>query len=126
MEGGSHFSSVRTDRRIHVGDAKSQLACIVDGVEVGKLDEPTANLEPLAEAETYRTVTALRRPGGPAIVRVGHRLGADHIAVFHEGRIVESGTHEQLLDAAGLYATPRIHPVTPLSLSCTESMADAL
>jgi ATP-binding cassette subfamily B protein len=71
------------------------------------LDEPTANLDPLAEAETYRTVMSLRERGDVAIVLVSHRLGAvvgaDHIAVFDQGRIVESGTHTQLVTRGGLY-----------------------
>lgn len=73
------------------------------------LDEPTANLDPIAEAETYRTVMDLRNRGDLAIVLVSHRLGAvigaDRIYVFDNGRIMESGTHHQLLQADGIYRT---------------------
>jgi ATP-binding cassette, subfamily B, bacterial len=71
------------------------------------LDEPTANLDPLAEAATYETVMKLRERGNTAIVIVSHRLGAvvgaDRIAVFDQGRIVESGTHRELIALGGLY-----------------------
>jgi ATP-binding cassette subfamily B protein len=69
-------------------------------VAMAILDEPTANLDPIAEAATYRTVMGLRERG-IAVVLVSHRIGgvvgADQIVVFDHGRIVESGTHQQLM-----------------------------
>jgi ATP-binding cassette, subfamily B, bacterial len=71
------------------------------------LDEPTANLDPLAEADTYRMVMALRQRGDLAIVLVSHRLGAvvgaDNIVVFDHGQVVESGTHAELMANDGPY-----------------------
>ncbi|HSW61752.1 MAG TPA: ABC transporter ATP-binding protein [Dissulfurispiraceae bacterium] len=70
------------------------------------LDEPTAAIDPLEEADVYRTFRSVSR--GKAAVIVTHRLGAariaDRIYVIDDGRIVESGTHAQLLSAKGLYA----------------------
>jgi ATP-binding cassette subfamily B protein len=78
-----------------------------DDVSMLILDEPTANLDPLAEAATYETVMKLRERGNAAIVVVSHRLGAvvgaDRIAVFDQGRIVESGTHRELIALGGIY-----------------------
>jgi ATP-binding cassette subfamily B protein len=72
------------------------------------LDEPTANLDPIAEAETYRSIMGLRGRGDLGVVLVSHRLGAvvgaDRIYVFEHGRVTESGTHEQLLELGGAYA----------------------
>ena len=72
------------------------------------LDEPTANLDPIAEAETYRMVMSLRESREIAIVLVSHRLGAvvgaDRIYVFEDGRVIEAGTHDRLLAADGSYA----------------------
>jgi ATP-binding cassette subfamily B protein len=70
------------------------------------LDEPTGNMDPWAEAEwvvRFPSVAA----GRTAIVmthRLTTALVADIIHVMHEGRIVESGTHHELLRFGGRYA----------------------
>ncbi len=70
------------------------------------LDEPTAALDPLAEAEMYRNFTDLT--GNRAVILISHRLGitqlVDRILVFDDGQIVEDGSHEELLKKQGLYA----------------------
>lgn len=70
------------------------------------LDEPTAALDPLAEAELYRNFTGLT--GDRTTILISHRLGitqlVDRILVFDEGGIVEDGSHEELLKKQGLYA----------------------
>jgi len=70
------------------------------------LDEPTAALDPQAEADVFRRFAAMA--GGRTAVLVSHRLGSarlcDRVLVMQEGRLVEQGTHEQLLAAGGEYA----------------------
>lgn len=70
------------------------------------LDGPTAALDPRAERDLFETVASLYR--SRAAVLISHRLSsvrfADRICVLGDGRIVESGTHDQLLGAAGSYA----------------------
>ncbi|ULL18348.1 ATP-binding cassette domain-containing protein [Paenibacillus sp. H1-7] len=69
------------------------------------LDEVTSALDPASEADINRTIQELRRR--KTIISVTHRLSsivhADVIFVFRDGRIVESGTHSELLQQEGLY-----------------------
>lgn len=70
------------------------------------LDEPTAALDPRAEYEIYQGFHALTE--GKTSVYISHRLSSarfcDRIAVFSEGRIIECGTHAELIRANGAYA----------------------
>ncbi|GAA1386800.1 ABC transporter ATP-binding protein [Pseudonocardia kongjuensis] len=70
------------------------------------LDEATAFADPESEAEIQDALSGLA--AGRTVLVVAHRLstitGADRIAVVDDGRIVESGTHDELLAASGRYA----------------------
>ncbi|MCK9525538.1 MAG: ATP-binding cassette domain-containing protein [Limnochordia bacterium] len=70
------------------------------------LDEPTAALDPVAEAELYRQFSRLT--GDKTTILISHRLGitnvVDRILVFDNGRIVEDGTHAELIKGEGKYA----------------------
>lgn len=70
------------------------------------LDEPTAALDPVAEAEIYEKFADIA--GDKTAICISHRLSSckmcDEIAVFHEGGIVQYGTHENLVsDEKGKY-----------------------
>ena len=71
------------------------------------LDEPTAALDPIAEFEIYTKFNDII--GDKTAVYISHRLASckfcDDIAVFHEGKLVQRGTHELLLlDEDGKYS----------------------
>lgn len=70
------------------------------------LDEPTAALDPVAEAEIYSKFNDIA--GDKTAVYISHRLSSckfcDEIAVFHQGAVIQQGTHEELLaDESGKY-----------------------
>ncbi len=70
------------------------------------LDEPTAALDPIAEAEIYSKFDGIA--GDKTAIYISHRLSSckfcDEIAVFHEGRIIQRGTHDELVaDESGKY-----------------------
>ena len=70
------------------------------------LDEPTAALDPLAEAEVYARFDEMTE--GKTSIYISHRMSScrfcDDIMVFDDGRIAERGSHETLLAAGGLYS----------------------
>ncbi|MCL2360744.1 MAG: ABC transporter ATP-binding protein/permease [Defluviitaleaceae bacterium] len=70
------------------------------------LDEPTAALDPIAEYEIYTKFNEI--VGEKTAVYISHRLSScrfcDDIVVFHEGELIQRGSHEGLLaDADGKY-----------------------
>ena len=70
------------------------------------LDEPTAALDPIAEAEVYTKFHDIA--DGKTAVYISHRLASckfcDWILVFQNGQIIQQGTHSQLLaDTTGVY-----------------------
>lgn len=71
------------------------------------LDEPTAYLDPIAEVEAYRLIDSIA--GDRLVLFISHRLGyaafAQRILVFNEGKIVEDGTHDELMRNQGIYSS---------------------
>lgn len=70
------------------------------------LDEPTAALDPLAEFEIYKRFDEIVED--KTAIYISHRLSScrfcDKIMVFHEGRLIQQGTHDQLVqDQTGKY-----------------------
>ena len=97
-EGGSTLSGGQK-QRISIARAIMKDAPIVI------LDEATANVDPENEKELMDAVAALTKE--KTIIMIAHRLKtvrhADRIVVVDKGRIVQQGTHEQLMQQEGIY-----------------------
>lgn len=83
-------------------------------------DEPTSALDVTVQAQVIREMLKLRELYGTGIVIVTHNIGvvnymADHIAVMHQGKLVEYGTKEQILnDPQDVYTKKLISSVLRL------------
>jgi ATP-binding cassette subfamily B protein len=83
------------------------------------LDEPTASLDPVGERQIFELLSTFSKE--KVILFTTHRYDtirkADRIVVLVDGRLVESGTHEQLAQNSGhfwsLFLAQGSHPATP-------------
>lgn len=98
VERGAAFSS---GQRQLIAFART----IATNPKVLVLDEATANIDTETEEAIQTALQQMRK--GRTTIAIAHRLStiqdADQIFVMHEGEIVESGTHQELLSEQGLY-----------------------
>ncbi len=107
----TYLTKKRSDNGVDISGGEAQKIAIARALYKDApfilLDEPTAALDPLAEAEVYARFHSI--VGGRTAVYISHRLSScrfcDKILVFSEGRIVQQGSHDALLrEEQGVYA----------------------
>lgn len=104
------LSGQLSERGKNLSAGERQLLCLaralVSDPALLLLDEATSRLDGASEAEVGRALQTAAR--GRSVLLIAHRLqtarSADRIAVLRRGRVVELGTHRQLLELGGLYA----------------------
>ncbi|MDR2482045.1 MAG: ATP-binding cassette domain-containing protein, partial [Treponema sp.] len=112
---GENGSTLSGGERQRISIARA----LLKNAPVVLLDEASASLDPENESEIQAAISALVK--GRTVIVIAHRLrtiaGAGKIAVLENGRLVEEGTGEALLDRDGLFA--RLYRIQEESMGWT-------
>ena len=111
MEAGleTYLYKDRSDDGINISGGEAQKIALARALYKDSpfiiLDEPTAALDPIAEAEIYSKFNDI--VGDRTAIYISHRLSScrfcDEIAVFDQGNVVQMGSHDALVEEDGLY-----------------------
>jgi len=79
---------------------------LIRNAQITILDEPTSNVDPKSEEEIFNKISGFVK--NKILILISHRFStvrrADRICVMDKGKIVEQGTHEELMKKKGIYA----------------------
>jgi ATP-binding cassette subfamily B protein/subfamily B ATP-binding cassette protein MsbA len=103
------YATVLGERGVNLSGGQRQrlaiAAALLKDAPILVMDEPTSALDPASEAAVMEALARLRE--GRTVIVIAHRLStirrADRVAVLQDGEIVESGSHDALLQRGGLY-----------------------
>ena len=106
---GNGYDTVLAERGVNLSVGQRQLVsfarAIIGNPRIIILDEATANIDTQTELLIQRALQRVLE--GRTSIVIAHRLStvrnADKIIVLNRGRLVEMGTHEELLDVGGVY-----------------------
>ncbi|MCZ6773788.1 MAG: ABC transporter ATP-binding protein [Proteobacteria bacterium] len=110
METEDGYESLVGERGVKLSGGQRQritlARAILKQAQILLLDEATSSLDSVTERSIQSSLEFLM--AGKTVVVIAHRLSTlahmDRIVVFHEGRVIEDGTHDELLERSGHYA----------------------
>ena len=106
------LDTVLGERGVTLSGGQRQKLCLaralLSNAPILLLDEVTRSLDAVSAREVQTTIEQIAKNHARTVVMVAHRLEsvttADCVYVFERGRIVESGSHQQLLKVGGRYS----------------------
>lgn len=105
----TYLTQILDDGGIQLSGGEQQKLLLARAIYKGGgmlvMDEPTAAMDPLAESRIYEDYNALA--GGKTTLFISHRLAStrfcDRIFLLENGKLVEEGTHRELMELGGRY-----------------------
>ena len=115
IHGNRVYDAIVGERGVNLSGGQRQRIAIarvmLKNAPILVLDEATSALDSEAEAAIQKSLNRLM--DGKTVIAIAHRLSTiaamDRLLVLDEGKIVESGTHQELIDFGGIYATLWAH-----------------
>jgi ABC-type bacteriocin transporter len=106
-----HYHTLINEQGVNFSGGQRQKIALARALyrdpEILILDEATSSLDPLSEKQVHEALSWFSSKGKTLVI-IAHRLSTikhcQQILVLKDGRLAESGNHEQLLSAAGSYA----------------------